>query len=504
MKKVVVTVLAFIAFCLVSSGWAAPVPSTINYQGYLSDDNGEALQDGDYEITLRIYNVLTGGTALWAETWTGANLIPVTRGRFSVNMGSITSFESAGLGFDEQYYLEIQLGSNAPFSPRQAFTSVPYAMHATYAGGIPLPVGGVVGTVDEQTLSNKTLSGAAIEASTIDNTVIGATSAAAGTFTDLSVTGDLTVDGVILGRATIDGAEKTADYTMTDTDDIVLVDTSAQDVTINLPAAAGNSGRTYTIKLNTGGNLLTILPDGTETIDGRANLTLQKEGTAVRMVSDDADWQIVGEVGYATFHRDASDQDQGVDLGNSYDQVILDDLIVDGSECIGYDCIPDEAFDFDALVLKENNLRIYFQDTSVSASFPTNDWRITVNDSIDGGRNYFSIDDVDGGLSGLLIEAGGNVGIGRSDAPRGKLDVHVAAAPNNVGLLVTDDGKVGIGTETPDEPFEIEFGPDIDVEFGQGTTNPNVTFIALRSPNGTKYYITVDDAGNLTASTTRP
>jgi hypothetical protein len=222
------------------------------------------------------------------------------------------------------------------------------------------------------------------------------------------------------------------------------------------------------------------------------------------MVSDGANWQIVGEVGYASFYRDASDLDNGADPGNSYDQVILDDLIVNGSECVGYDCIASEAFGMDTLVLKENNLRIYFHDTSNGGSFPTVDWRITVNDSTDGGRNYFAIDNVDYGVTGLRIEAGGNVGINRADAPRGKLDVQVAAAPNNVGLLVTEDGKVGIGTETPDEPFEIEFGPDIDVEFGQGTTNPNVTFIALRSPNGTKYYITVDDAGNLTASTTRP
>lgn len=105
MKQIAGTVLAFIVVCLVSSGWAAPAASTINYQGYLSDANGDALQDGDYEITFRIYNVLSGGAALWTETWSGADLVPVVRGRFSVNLGSITSFESAGLTFDEQYYL---------------------------------------------------------------------------------------------------------------------------------------------------------------------------------------------------------------------------------------------------------------------------------------------------------------------------------------------------------------------------------------------------------------
>ena len=56
------------------------------------------------------------------------------------------------------------------------------------------------------------------------------------------------------------------------------------------------------------------------------------------------------------------------------DQVILDDLIVDGSACIGFDCVNGESFGFDTIRIKENNLRIRAQDTSSTASFPTNDW----------------------------------------------------------------------------------------------------------------------------------
>src|SRR4029078_11709841 len=63
------------------------------------------------------------------------------------------------------------------------------------------------------------------------------------------------------------------------------------------------------------------------------------------------------------------------------DQVIPDDLIVQGSTCTGLDCVNNMTFGFDTLVLRENNLRIFFDDTSVSASFPANKWRITINDS---------------------------------------------------------------------------------------------------------------------------
>ncbi|WP_182440224.1 tail fiber domain-containing protein [Colwellia sp. RSH04] len=109
------------------------------------------------------------------------------------------------------------------------------------------------------------------------------------------------------------------------------------------------------------------------------------------------------------------------------DQQILDDLIVDGSICVGQDCVNGESFGFDTLRLKENNLRIKAQDTSNSASFPSRDWQITFNDSSNGGANKFSIDDIDGGRTPFTIEA---------------------SAPSN-SLYVDDGGRIGFGTATP-------------------------------------------------------
>jgi hypothetical protein len=114
-------------------------------------------------------------------------------------------------------------------------------------------------------------------------------------------------------------------------------------------------------------------------------------------------------------------------LSSPLDQVIVDDLIVDGSACIGQDCVNGENFGFDTLRLKENNLRIKFQDTSNSGSFPTNDWQLTANESDNGGLNKFSIDDIDGGKTPFTIEAG---------------------APNH-SLYVDDGGRIGFGTSTP-------------------------------------------------------
>lgn len=116
------------------------------------------------------------------------------------------------------------------------------------------------------------------------------------------------------------------------------------------------------------------------------------------------------------------------------DQVINDDLIVNQfSLCVGGDCVNGESFGSDTLRLKENNLRIHFDDTSAAADFAANDWRITINESHNGGLNKFSIDDVSGGKTPFTVEAG---------------------APNH-SLYVDDSGRIGIGTSTPSAGVQV-------------------------------------------------
>ncbi len=118
-----------------------------------------------------------------------------------------------------------------------------------------------------------------------------------------------------------------------------------------------------------------------------------------------------------------------VDLGAFplKDFVINDDLIVDGSACIGFDCVNGEVFSFDTIRLKENNLRIKFDDTSVVPSFPANDWQLTANESANGGASKFSIEDVSGSRTPFTVEANA-----RSHS-----------------LYVDDGGRIGSRTSTP-------------------------------------------------------
>lgn len=109
-----------------------------------------------------------------------------------------------------------------------------------------------------------------------------------------------------------------------------------------------------------------------------------------------------------------------------FDQVIPDDLIVQSSICAGFDCVNNESFGFDTIRLKENNLRIGFDDTSVGA-FPSNNWEIRANDTTSGGANFLGFADMNTGNLVFAVDAG--------------------ASAN--ALRVSSSSNVGLGTGTP-------------------------------------------------------
>jgi len=239
-------------------------------------------------------------------------------------------------------------------------------------------------------------------------------------------------------------------------------------------------------------------------------------------------------------------------LNPFFDFVIADDLIVQGSACVGLDCVDGESFGFDTIRVKENNTRIQFDDTSTSAGFASNNWQIRANSSASGGGNFLAFVDqgttgnsetgtivfeVDAGApaNSLRVSSGGNIGVGTATPV---LDVHINTtdtpairleqnnsggftaqtwdvAGNEANFFVRDvtsgsrlpfrirpgaptssidiaaNGFVGVGTASPG----LVSGTSSQVLEIAGTSNPGVAF---RNTNGTarQYFMYVTSSGN--------
>src|SRR3989442_11749852 len=145
-------------------------------------------------------------------------------------------------------------------------------------------------------------------------------------------------------------------------------------------------------------------------------------------------------------NKDSQQRSPGVVSGNtitrlrnhrlslfSPDIVTADDEDIQGSLCVGLDCVNNEPFGFDTIRLKENNTRLQFDDTSTSAGFPTNNWQIRANDSASGGANFLGF--VDQGATGT--------------SETGTIVFSVAAGAPANSVKVDSSGRLGLRTATP-------------------------------------------------------
>jgi hypothetical protein len=103
----------------------AAAPDTLGYQGRLT--NGGVVVNGTVTVTFRLYNVASGGTALWTE----ANSVAVANGLYSVILGHGTAFP--GSLFTQPLWLGVSLNGDPEMTPRQPLTSTPYSQRAKSA-----------------------------------------------------------------------------------------------------------------------------------------------------------------------------------------------------------------------------------------------------------------------------------------------------------------------------------------------------------------------------------
>lgn len=123
----------------------------------------------------------------------------------------------------------------------------------------------------------------------------------------------------------------------------------------------------------------------------------------------------------------------GRPLRPATDTFFTGDVSAQGGVCAGFDCTSAESYGFTVIKLKENNLRIRFEDTSTSTGFSASDWEIGTGDTSATSVEKFYVQDVTAGTVPFTIE--GNT-------------------PNNT-LYVDSAGRVGIKTSTPAKDLQI-------------------------------------------------
>ena len=95
-------------------------------------------------------------------------------------------------------------------------------------------------------------------------------------------------------------ASKTADYTVTASDSIVVGNPSTANITFTLPTASGIAGRRYTFKNISSTYSVIIDGSGTETIDGATTKTLGSQYAVIVIFSDGTNWLIESQLGTIT------------------------------------------------------------------------------------------------------------------------------------------------------------------------------------------------------------
>lgn len=213
---------------------AQTVPYKINFQGRLANISGAVLS-GTYDMQLKLYTVVSGGTFIWGETRTAANgnAVTVTNGLFSVLIGEGTAVAGsagslqAAITANQTIYLEVTVGTET-LTPRSQFGASAFSINSDMLDGY-----------DSSYFAPATGSTAYAPSSGSSNYIQNGTSAQSASFNisgDGVIGGDLTTSGSALFSNT---ANSTSAFTIqgTSSNKLFVADTSNSRIYIGNPTA---------------------------------------------------------------------------------------------------------------------------------------------------------------------------------------------------------------------------------------------------------------------------
>lgn len=122
----------------------ADIPRLITYQGRLTDDTGNPVDDKSYELEFAIYADSLVGDPLWSED----QLVEVVGGLFNVQLGVESALPDSIFTIYSGLFVGMQLAGFPEFSPRTRLTSSAFCYRALHADTADVVLGGGSGWVD--------------------------------------------------------------------------------------------------------------------------------------------------------------------------------------------------------------------------------------------------------------------------------------------------------------------------------------------------------------------
>ena len=262
---------------------AQTVPYKVNFQGRLTDNSGNILSDGLYNIKFRMFDALTVGTNKYQEDRiiTGTDKrIQITNGLFNIQFGDVTALSPSLFSGAFPLFLEVELPTPATatcatngcavftegaMTPRQPLASSAYAFNADTVDGIDaaalvqlspsgqqtgnINVSGTLvagGTINGATISGGTISGGSLTATAANGLNVSAgaiavVAAATSLTVDAGTTGTVAVGGVSTGDILLGGGSASTGCTITNATGVFTCTSTINGATLSGGTVSGGT-----------------------------------------------------------------------------------------------------------------------------------------------------------------------------------------------------------------------------------------------------------------------
>lgn len=445
MKRIIY--FTFLLFLIPFTGWAQS-PQAFNYQAAVRDGSGNVMANQNVAFQISILETNAAGNAVYVETHNASTnahgLVTLAIGEGNLISGDFTNIDWG----NDLHFIQVELdengGTNFQLMGVSQLLTVPYAMHASTVENDMVDDADADPTNEMQDIS---LNG-----------------------TDLSISAGSTVDLSVVQDGVDDADNDPAN--------------ELQNISINGTILSISSGSTVD---------LSVVQDGVDDADNDPANELQDislSGTNLSITSGSTvDLSAVQD------GVDDADNNPSNELISSTTLVGNELRIVENGTMHTTDLSPlsgTSPWNVQADTISANNDFVHITNTTVGTALDVRGTVTPLKVTSDRGAGFnFTLNEY-----GETIWQYGPNEFARIDigpGPAGFMELMSTGSTqvyiNSSGTSYLNGGKVGIGTTNPTSKLEVDNG-DIEVV-------DSLNGVILKSPNGTRYRITIDNAGNI-------